>query len=443
MSELRQYTLKASSAAELVRGVEAAVASGELAGGQRLPSVRRLAAQVQLSPATVASALAELRRRGVVLSEPRRATRIAEPAQAAMRQVPLPVPPGARNLSLGSPDPELLPDLGAAIARMRAPRRLYGEPASLPALIELAAAQLEADGVPHEALCIVSGAMDGIERVLDVHLRPGDAVAVENPGYAALFDLLRVRGLALRPVPVDDLGMTAAGLERALAGGARAVVITPRGQNPRGAALDAARARQLVEVLKLFPETLVVEDDHLGAVADAPLHTTVPGRACWAATRSVAKALGPDLRLAVLGGDPDTMARVQGRQQRGPGWVSYLLQRLVADLWADGAVQAQLAHARTTYRERRGRLLAALAAHGVEAHGRSGLNVWLPVSDEAGTIGALLQRGWVLAPGAPYRLAGSPPALRITTATLGAEDAETLAGELAAVLASAGASRSG
>jgi DNA-binding transcriptional MocR family regulator len=391
----------------------------------------------------VASALAELRRRGVVISEPRRGTRIAEPAQAALRQVPLPVPPGARNLSKGNPDPALLPDLDGAIARMRVPRRLYGEPAALPELLELAAAQLDADGVPHGELCVVSGAMDGIERVLDAHLRPGDSVAVENPGYAALFDLLRVRGLALRPVAVDDSGMVPAALERALRGGATAVVITPRGQNPRGAALDEARAHALRTVLEQFPATLVVEDDHLGAVADAPLHTTLPGRSRWAATRSVAKALGPDLRLAILGGDEVTMARVQGRQQRGPGWVSHLLQRLVADLWRDQSVQAQLARARATYTERRERLIGALAARGVEAHGRSGMNVWLPVTDEAGTIGALLHRGWVLAPGAPYRLAGSAPAVRVTTAALGAEDCRALAVDLAAVLESAGVQRSG
>jgi DNA-binding transcriptional MocR family regulator len=443
LSELKQYRVSASSAAELVRSVESAVSTGALAAGQRLPSVRQLAAQVGLSPATVASGLAELRRRGVVVSEPRRGTRVAQAAQAAAAHVPLPVPPGARDLSRGNPDAALLPDLAGAVARLSIVGRMYDEPAALPKLLALAHDQLDADGVPHEALCIVSGAMDGIERVLDAHLRPGDAVAVENPGYDALFDLLRVRSLALRPVAVDDRGMTPEPLERALAGGATAVVITPRGQNPRGAALDAERAGALREVLAAFPEALVIEDDHLGAIADAPLHTTLPGRARWAATRSVAKALGPDLRLAVLAGDEQTIARVHGRQQRGPGWVSHLLQQLVAALWGDESVQAQLARARATYARRRGRLLDALAARGVEAHGRSGMNVWLPLDDEAGAIGALLHRGWVLAPGAPYRLAGSTPAIRITTAALGAGDAVALADDVAEVLASAQTSRSG
>ena len=86
---------------------------------------------------------------------------------------------------------------------------------------------------------MVSGALDGIERVLEAHLRPGDRVAVENPGYAALFDLLRARGLSLEPVAVDERGMRPTSCRRALARGASAAIITPRGQNPTGAALDA------------------------------------------------------------------------------------------------------------------------------------------------------------------------------------------------------------
>ncbi len=237
--------------------------------------------------------------------------------------------------------------------------------------------------------------------------------------------------------------MLAGDLHAALTRGAVAVVLTPRGQNPTGAALDAGRARELSALLADFPHALVIEDDHLGPVAGSELHTTVAGREHWAATRSVAKALGPDLRLAVLAGDAQTVARVQGRQQCGPGWVSHILQTIVLGLWTDPAVQALVARASATYAERRERLLACLARAGVQAHGASGLNVWVPVQDEAGTVGALMQRGWVVAAGAPYRLAGRPPAIRVTTATLTEPEAGRLAADLAEVLAPSGFSRSG
>ena len=123
MNDLTQYRIRADSAAELVADIEAAVASGALAPGQRLPSVRRLALEVGLSPATIAAGLSELRRRGVVLTEQRRSTRIGDRPPVGSGRAPLPVPPGARDLSRGNPDPALLPDLERALSRLELPVR--------------------------------------------------------------------------------------------------------------------------------------------------------------------------------------------------------------------------------------------------------------------------------------------------------------------------------
>ncbi len=443
MTELKQYRIHARSAAGLVGELEAAVASGALAPGRELPSVRSLAAEAGISPATVAAGLAELRRRGVVVTEPRRGTRIADGPPVGRTAVPMPVPEGARDLSRGNPDPRLLPDLAGAIRQASLPVRLYGEAPELAELIELARGQMLGDGIPADELCVVSGAMDGVERVLQANLRPGDRVAVEDPGYSDLFDLLRANGLSLEPVAIDRRGMTPQGLTGAISRGARAVILTPRGQNPTGAALDARRAGELSEVLEGHPELLLVEDDHLGAVAGRPLHTLLAGRRSWATTRSVAKALGPDLRLAVLAGDGRTIARVRGRQQCGPGWVSHVLQRLVLELWTDPAVGALIERAAAAYGDRRQRLIEALAHRGIAAEGDSGLNVWIGVPEEAAVMGALAQRGWVVAPGARYRLRSTLPAIRITTASLEAPDSDRLAEDIAAVLAPARARRTG
>jgi DNA-binding transcriptional MocR family regulator len=433
---MKQYRMSARSAAELVQAVETAVSAGELAPGAPLPSVRRLAADVGLSPVTVASAIGELRRRGIVVTERRRGSRICEgPPLGVRRGAALPLAPGVRDLSRGNPDPELLPDLGAALCALDVPRRLYGEAPALPALAELAREQLRADGIAAGALCIVSGALDGVDRVMQAQMRPGDRVAVEDPGYAELFHTLRSRGLLLQPVAVDDRGMVPEALGAALRAGASALVITPRGQNPTGAALDAGRAGELEAVLAEWPQVLLVEDDHLGEVAGAPLHTLSAGRRRWAVARSAAKALGPDLRLAVLAGDEDTVARVQGAQQRGPGWVSFILQSLVLALWSDAEVVALTERAARTYTERRRALIEELAARGIAAQGASGLNVWIPVPEEASVVAALLQRGWAVAPGSPFGLGGAGPAIRVTTAALGERDAALLAQDITAVLA--------
>jgi DNA-binding transcriptional MocR family regulator len=445
MTEPIQYTTRADNAASLVLEVEAAVADGRLAPGQPLPSVRRLAAEGGLSPATVQAGLAELRRRGVVVSEPRRGSRIGERPPLARAGGPsaIPVPDGVRDLSTGNPDPSLLPDLATALGGLGKATTLYGEAPELPELVEPARAALLADGVPATDLCVLGGALDGIERALAAWLRPGDRVAVESPGYAPLFDLLRAQGLALEPVAIDERGMRPAGLRASLERGARAVVVTPRGQNPTGAAFDAGRAGELRELLAERPDVLLLEDDHLGAVAGSDLHTLAGAGARWAAARSVSKALGPDLRLAVLAGDEATVARVRGRQLCGPGWVSHVLQRIVAALWADPGVSALVASAERKYGKRRARLLSALHDRGLAAEGRSGLNVWMPVADEAATAAALLARGWAVAGGSRYKLHDRGGAIRITTASLRAGEAERLAGDLAAVLAPATATRKG
>ena len=134
---------------------------------------------------------------------------------------------------------------------------------------------------------------------------------------------------------------------------------------------------------------------------------------------------------------------MRGRALCGPGWVSHVLQRLVATLWADKRVRERVALAGAVYAERREGLLAELAARGLNATGSSGLNVWVAVDDEAAAMASLLARGWVVAPGARYRLSARAPAIRVTTAALLPAEAARLAADLAEICAAAPASRSG
>jgi DNA-binding transcriptional MocR family regulator len=143
----------------------------------------------------------------------------------------------------------------------------------------------------------------------------------------------------------------------------------------------------------------------------------------------VSKSLGPDLRLAVIAGDAVTISRVEGRQALGTGWVSYMLQDTVAELWRDPAVSDLLRRAAGVYANRRQMLISALASRGIPANGNSGLAVWVPVSEETGTTSALLDRGWAVAPGERFRIA-SPPGIRIGVATLSAVEIEQLAADL-------------
>src|SRR6202034_4735670 len=144
-------------------------------------------------------------------------------------------------------------------------------------------------------------------------------------------------------------------------------------------------------------------------------------------------SLGPDLRLAVLAGDEATVARVAGRQALGTGWVSYHLQELVADLWADPAVARGLRHAAGVYARRGEALRSALRRHGITATGRSGFTCWVPVSDEDGVASSLAAAGWAVAPGQRFRIA-APPGVRISCARLEEVDAAVFAADFARAL---------
>lgn len=424
-----QYSIVGGGAEAIAASIEEGIARGALAPGAALPPIRGLAQQLGVNPNTVAAAYRLLRDRGAVESSGRRGTRVRDrPATTPRSLRGLAVPPDVRDLSTGNPNPALLPVIAAAPVRP-GPVVLYGHPPIAPALAEHAAAELAADGVPADQLAVTSGALDGIERVLSAHLRPGDRVAVEDPGWPNLLDLLGALGLTPEPVGVDDDGPLPADLARALQRGVRAVVVTSRAQNPTGAAVSAERAEALRALLG-DSEVLLVEDDHGAAIAGVPLNPLAGVTRNWAFIRSAAKAYGPDLRLAVLAGDQRTVERVQGRQRLGPGWVSHLLQNLAVELWRDDAARRRVADAEAAYRAAGVGLCTALADRGVIAHGRSGLNVWIPVPDEAVAMTALFGAGWAAAPGARFRIRGTP-GLRITIAELASADIAPLADAVA------------
>jgi DNA-binding transcriptional MocR family regulator len=427
-----QNYISGGSAVKIAASVEAAVASGRAQAGQLLPPVRALASSLHVSPATVASAYRLLQERGIAVADGRRGTRIRHASPVAPPSS-VALPDDVHNLAAGNPAPELLPDLAAVLRRAPFEPRLYGEELNDPRLLDLAREQFANDRVPAEQVAIVSGALDGIERVLREHLRAGDRVAVEDPSFTGILDLLNALSLVPVPVAVDDEGLLPAELQQCVRN-VQALIVTPRAQNPTGAAITAARAKRLRAILARRPELLVIEDDHAGPIAGARYVTLVDdARTSWAVVRSVSKSLGPDLRVAVLAGDARTLARVEGRQTLGIRWVSHVLQTLVVALWSDRNVQKRLARADRMYAVRRALLLDELAARGIEAHGASGLNVWIPVPEESAAVQALFQHRWAVTAGERYRLR-TPPAIRVTISTLTREEAVRFADDLASIL---------
>ena len=346
------------------------------------------------------------------------------------------VPPGALDLSAGDPDTRLLPALGRhlrAVSEEIDPPMGYAAAGAMPELIDAARPRLAADGVPVDgaAITVTHGTLDAIERLLAAHLRPGDSVAVEDPGWANLLDLLAALGLTVVPVGVDDEGPLPDRLATALATGVGAVVITTRAQNPTGSAVTAERAIELRAVLARTPGVLLIEDDHAAELAGVPLHCLCGVTSSWAFVRSASKPYGPDLRIAVLAGDEATIARVVGRMRVGAGWVSTVLQRVLLRLWRDGEVAVQVAAAGADYDRRRRALREALAGRGVQARGATGINIWVDVEDETRVVAGLRDAGYAVAPGSLFRME-APPGVRMTVSLVDDNAIERLADEVAA-----------
>jgi DNA-binding transcriptional MocR family regulator len=425
--------IRGRGAQEIARDLEAAISDGRIAEGERLPPVRGLAAALGVSPTTVNAAYRSLRGRGLVAGAGRRGTSVRgrPPLRIALATR---VPAGAIDLATGNPDPALLAPLGSVLQRIDTRPHLYAEEHELPELRGVLVEAFRADGVPADHIAVVSGSLDGIERVLTAQLRPGDRIGIEDPGFSNVLDLVAALGLDVVPVAIDERGILPEALQAAVDAGIAALIVTPRAHNPTGAALDADRVRALRRVLRARPEVLVVEDDHAGPVAGAPAQTLCQsGRGRWAVVRSTSKTHGPDLRLGVIAGDRETVARVAGRQRIGFRWVSHLLQRIVVELETDSASRLRVERAARVYAERRNALIAALDAHGIPASGRSGLNVWIPVPEEVPVVQSLLAAGFAVSAGERFRLHAGP-AIRVTTATLPPTQAPALAAAIAASL---------
>ncbi|MFE6183747.1 aminotransferase class I/II-fold pyridoxal phosphate-dependent enzyme [Streptomyces sp. NPDC056465] len=428
-----QYGIAGGTAREISASVESRVADGTLGPGASLPPVRRLAEGLGVSAGTVAAAYKELRGRGVVVTLGRGGTVVASAPAVTSRRPPR-VPSGLRDLAGGHPDPACLPVL-APPARVEPVPGSHRASPRLGRLEDAARAWFARDGVPTGSVTFAHGALDCIARLLSTELRPGDAVAVEDPGFHHLLDLVPALGLRMLPVTVDDDGIRPEALRTALRAGARALVCSPRGQSPFGARFTPGRRDQLLSVLRDFPEVLVVEDDHNADIAGADAVSLASGGlARWAHVRTVSKHLGIDLRWAALACDPATLARHDGRMLLTSGWVSHILQATVADLLTDPAVTRLVAGASRTYTIRREALGAALEGHGIPSCGVSGLNLWVPVRDESTVVNGLRTRGWWIAAGTRFRIA-SPSAVRVTTATLTPAEAVRFARDFADVLA--------
>jgi DNA-binding transcriptional MocR family regulator len=406
-------TITGAVEAKTPEGIAAAISrlitGGALRAGDRLPTVRDVAAALGVSPATVSNAWQALSKVGLINSRGRAGSYVLEASTAWM-------PPhfgelagshvvARLDLSTGTPDPLLLPDLALALGHVptRADTASYLDMRVLPDLER----QLRSSWpfVP-ASLTILDGALDAISRSLEAIVRYGDRVVVEDPGFPAFLDLLEQLGVEAIPVAIDSEGMRPELLSAALDLNPAAIIIQPRAQNPTGASLTAARARQLARVIRAKShvcDPVIIEDDHSGEITTGPafsLGEWFPNRTLH--VRSFAKSHGPDLRIGALGGPTAIIDRVVAKRIVGPGWTSRMLQTILYQLLTASPSVTQISEARRVYHARQRALSEALVRNGAEHSPSDGINTWLRVRDEKAAILSLAASGIKVAAGSSF-----------------------------------------
>lgn len=434
--------------AGIAAAINRLIRSGQLAVGDRLPTVRELAGELGVSPSTVNDAWQALGAVGAIHPRGRAGTFVADaplPSRAT-RFASIGAAPGSSgiDLSTGTPDPDLLPPLRNALAQvLDRSGRLTTSYLDDPVLPELEDLLRQTWPFPAARFTVVDGALDALSRIVDQLVHLGDRVVMEDPGFPPLIDMFDRAGAQIIPVALDDEGMVVADLERAMQTDPVAVFIQPRAQNPTGTSMSTQRARKLARALR-DRRAWIIEDDHSGDIAtagDTSIGTHLPERVVH--IRSYSKSHGPDLRIAAVGGAESVVDELIARRMLGPAWTSRLLQAVLVALLTDQEAVDAVARARDAYAARSQALRQALERHGVATTSGDGINLWVEVANERAALLTLAAQGLKVAPGSPFTIWGTGVAhLRVTTGLLNADAPEQIE-HVAASLAVAAGGRTG
>ncbi|MBI5161469.1 MAG: PLP-dependent aminotransferase family protein [Micrococcales bacterium] len=404
--------------------LRAAIRSGRLPAGRRLPPSRILAADLGVARNTVADAYGRLAAEGWLETLVGSGTRVAagRSADAAARTA-AEQPTPRLDLRPGHPDLSSFPRAAwsraqaAALADTPATALGYDDPrGGLELRTTLAGYLARARGVdadPHR-IVLTTGFGDGVASVWQLLVREGARrLGVEELSLPPFRRSAEAAGLELVPVPIDEQGADAAGVR------ADALLVTPAHQFPTGVVLSAERRRALGE--RIAAGTLVVEDDYDGEFRFdrspvGALQGLLPDGVVY--TGTVSKTLAPGARLGWLV-VPERMALplAELRSETG-GAPSVIEQRTLARLIDSGAYDHHVRRMRTLYRRRRDELGMRLDAEGIRSRGiAAGLHVVVELPNgqgEEAVIARAADAGLALDGLAGYAMPGAarrPPSL--------------------------------
>ena len=368
---------------QLYRRYREAIAAGQLQPGDRVPSVRSLASELNLARGTVETAYQMLVSEGYLLARGAAGT-VVSPRLNHLPE-PLQTPPKPSLLALPSqpPSAEVLPFQLGFPALDAFPRKTwarlagrhlrhldtramgYPDPAGHEPLRRAIATYL---GVSRGIVCdqeqvfITAGYRGALDLLCRTLLHSRDLGWFEEPGYLLARQFLQRVGMRLQAVPVDEEGLQVSeGRRRAEQ--ARFAVVTPSHQSPMGMALSLPRRLELLE-WAAEQQAWIIEDDYdsefryQGRPLPALKSLDRNGRVLYTGTFS--KVLFPGLRLAYLVVPAAQVGLFRDALDYLPGPGALLPQATAAEFMEQGHFARHLRRMRGLYAERRGYLTTAL-----------------------------------------------------------------------------------
>ena len=423
-----------------------------MARGERLPATRELAGLLGLNRTTVSAAYTMLEEHGLIAGQVGRGSFVTgEPEQSERRVnwASLLSPAGTAStfgreeigFVMSRPSRDLFPldDFRASCAAVLKRSDLadilqLGSPSGYEPLrrrlLDEARAQRLAG--PGDDLIVTNGCQQALDLIGRVLVRPGDAVAVEDPIYPGLKNLLTAMGAQLVGIPVGPDGLDVTQLERALRERPRFLVATSNFQNPTGATMPLAARRELLDAARAAGVP-VVENDAYGELRysgeSLPALKQLDASGGTVLLRSFSKVSFPGLRVGWALGPKPLIDRLRQAKEAADLHTDQLSQAVLLEFVESGRLEAHRQRVLAAGAERLAATIEGcrryLPAGTQWTEPEGGMNVWvrLPAPLDAGE---LLQRarkqGVAFLPGRYFAVSRPDPgALRLSFAGLPAE----------------------
>ncbi|WP_085578154.1 MULTISPECIES: PLP-dependent aminotransferase family protein [unclassified Pseudomonas] len=388
---------------QIVDGLTEWILQGDVAPSTRLPSVRQIARCNLLSQSCVAEACERLVAQGLLAARPGSGFMVAPGGSVRCSGAAYAVgaPGQAEALMLGCgvlPESWREPDdLSYAIRQVARTDMAglfnYGTPLGLPALRAQIVKRLKGLDIQvgDEQVLTTAGASQGLDLIVRALFKAGDSVLVESPGYAPLFDLLRLQGvrmLEVRRLPDGPDTEALEALIRSLR--PKALFINSHHQNPTGSSLAPAVARRVLQLCTTHGVRLIEDDVY------ADLHH---GRGVRLAAQgdgqgviyvgSFSKTLSSSLRVGFVASDADTIAQLARVKTVSSLGGSGFCEAVMASLLASGAYRKLVQRQRQRLSTDRTAALEMLEEADWEVFGKpaGGLFIWArPTRDDQARV---------------------------------------------------------